>query len=395
MYQKPLPVKLDYDNLKVHFGKAEISVFTRLKGVKGNYHLINEVLYGANMVCTDPKKVYADFTEEVGITPKAAIKVINNVGWKIIAGDFTSAQIFKWCYPRGVKRQINQHSVTTLHNMKDVVKQMLLDGQENLIPIVLRSAMTPKQIKDSLQKHEWKQLTKISFTKAQYLSNAVTINKLYDLGKYLDLNLSYLANCSHQLLDKDYPHLVINRLSKQGRCLTNRDKIYDISRIVADTTMIAEEIGYTVNPNWSLKRWHEEHTIVTRKRRSREFSEAPIQKGVYLHLPREITSEKGDKATLLESPLSVALEGDSMGHCVAGYVSRCVKGEYAVYHTELSDGTIGTLGCNVYDLPVPVGSSSQQQLRYQQCYGKYNARIDTEFARYVVEQANKTLLEKE
>ena len=394
MYEKPLPVKLDYDNLKVHFGKAEISAFTRLKGVKGSYHLINEVLYGASMVCTDPKKVYSDFTKEVGITPKAAIKVINNLGWKVIAGDFTSAQIFKWCYPRGIRRQINQHSVTTLHKMKDVIKQMLLDGQENLIPIVLRSTMTPKQIKDSLQKHEWKHLTKISFTKAQYLSYSVGINNLYDLGKYLDLNLGYLVNNSQNLLSNRTPHLIINKLARQARCLSHPDKVHDILRIVEDTMMIAEEIGYTVNPNWSLKRWNEEHTIVTRKRRAKEFPETPIKKGVYLQLPREIMSDTGDKAVLLDSPLAVALEGDNMGHCVAGYANRCARGEYAVYHLVLADGTVGTLGCNVVGLAVPVGSDPKEELRYQQCYGKYNYRINTDFARHVVEQANKALLDK-
>jgi hypothetical protein len=234
-----------------------------------------------------------------------------------------------------------------------------------------------------------KKLTKISFTKAQYLSNAVSVGELYELGKYLDLNLGYLTNYSQSLLNNRTPHLVINRLARHSKCLTNPDKVHDILRIVEDTTMIADEIGYTVNHDWSLKRWQEEHNIVTRKRRAQEFSDKPIERGVYPNLLREVVSDKGDRATLLENPLALALEGDNMGHCVAGYASRCVRGEYVVYHILLGDGTIGTLGCVVYGDE----ATKTEQLRYQQCYGKYNDRINTEFAMYVVEQVNKALLE--
>ena len=384
MYRKPLPVELDTESLKITFGKASISAFTRLKGVKGNYHLINEIMYGKGMLCTDLKKLYKDFSEEIGITPKAAVGVINNLGWKVIAGDFTSAQVFKWCYPRGCKRQISQHSVTTMHRMKDTLKQMLEDGQENLIPLVLKTEMTPKQIKDSLSKASWKRLTKVSFTKAQYISRAVNGKYVTKIPEYLELNTSYLANVNNLL--SNVPHLVVNRLAKQRRCLTDADKIYDMARIVQDTMMIAEEIGYDVNPNWSWKRWSEEHTIVTRKRRAKEFSDKEILVGIYANLHREVVSEIGDKATLLTTALSVALEGDEMGHCVAGYARRCIKGEYVVYHLHLADGTVGTLGCTVE------GTDKCPQLRYQQCYGKYNARIDTTFARQVIEQVNNHLV---
>lgn len=150
--------------------------------------------------------------------------------------------------------------------------------------------------------------------------------------------------------------------------------------------MIAEEVGYEVNLNWSWKRWSEEHTIVTRKRRAKEFSNKEILIGVYANLHKEVISEVGDKATLLTTALSVALEGDEMGHCVAGYARRCLKGEYVVYHLQLVDGTIGTLGCTVE------GTDKCPQLRYQQCYGKYNDRIDTTFARKVIEQVNNHLV---
>lgn len=384
MHRKPLPVELNYEDLEITFGKVTLSAFTRLNGVKDNYHLINEILYGANMVCTDPKKVYTEFTQTIGITPKAAVGVINNLGWKVIVGDFTSAQVFKWCYPRGCKRQISKHSVITMHRMKDTLKQMLRDGQENLIPLVLKTEMTPKQIKDSLPKAYWKRLTKISFTKAQYISRGVNGKDVTRIPDYLELNTSYLANVKNIL--SDVPHLVVNRLAKQRRCLTDVGRIHDTARIVRDTMMMAEEIMYKTNPDWSWKRWQEEHTIVTRKRRAAEFCDKEILVGVYRYLHREVLSELGDKATLLTSALDVALEGDAMGHCVAGYSRGCTRGEYVVYHIELTDGTVGTLGCTV------VGTDKCPQLRYQQCYGKYNERIDTNFARQVIEKVNNHLI---
>lgn len=383
MHRKPLPVELNYEDLKITFGKVTLSAFTRLKGVKGNYHLINQILYGADMVCTNPKRVYTEFTQTIGITPKAAIGVINNLGWKIIVGDFTSAQIFKWCYPRGIKRQISKPSVIALHKMKWAVNQMVEDGQENLIPLVLSTEMTPKQIKDSLPRASWKKLTRISFTTAQYISRSISTKNVSRLSEYIELSSSYLANVN---LISGMPHKVINKLAKQQKCLCDVDKICHISSVVEDTMMMAEEIMYKTNPDWSWKRWQEEHTIVTRKRRAAEFCDKEILVGVYRYLHREVLSELGDKATLLTSALDVALEGDVMGHCVAGYARGCTRGEYVVYHIELTDGTVGTLGCTV------VGTDKCPQLRYQQCYGKYNERIDTNFARQVIEKVNNYLI---
>jgi hypothetical protein len=384
MYQKSLPVGLDYNNFEVYFGKAKVSAFARLKsGVKDNYHLINEILYGQNIVCTDPKKVYTEFTKEVGVTPKTAINVINDLGWKVIAGDFTSAQIFKWCYPRGCKRQLSKTAVHTLHKMKDTIKQMLTDGQENLIPIVLNSQMTPKEIKDSLQKHQWKKLTKVSFTKAQYISRTIQPLSLGNLGDCVELSPSYLQMFSG-LFEVTGLHKIVNNLAGEARCLSSPDKVLKIHNTVRDTIMMAGAIGYPINQNWSLRRWEEEHKIVARKRRVGNFSDKVITVGIYPQLPKEIVSGTGDKAVLLDNPLSVALEGDMMGHCVAGYAGRCATGDYVVYHLTLSNGTEGTLGCTV----VHQYGKPAHRLLYQQCYGKYNDPIDKTFARWVIDQVN-------
>lgn len=388
MSTKTLPVELDYSTFNIKFGKAKISAFNRFKGVKPNYFLLNKILYGNNMVCTNPKTLYQEFTKEIGITPKAAIKMINNLGWKVIAGEFTSSQIFKYCYPRGVKRQLSQTLLYNLHSMKDTVNQALSDGQENLIPILLKVRMTPKEIKDAVGNTTWRKLTKISYTKAQYLSTFLSEGKVHSIENYIDLSTSYMANAKR--LSTNIPHKVINRIALEERCLTKADNVYDIARLVCDTNMMAEELGYTVNPNWSWKRWQEEHKIITRKRRAREFSDKEITEGVYKNLIKEVKSKDGDKATLLTNPLAVAEEGDNMGHCVAGYSEKCAKGGYVVYHLELQDGTVGTLGCEVLS---PTGTDGYYQLTYQQCYGKYNKRIDTAFAREVIQLNNNLFIE--
>jgi hypothetical protein len=386
MERKLLPIDLNYNDFSIIFGKAKISAFTRLKGVKSSYHLINEILHGKGIICKDPKRLYKEFTQDIGITPKAAIKMINNLGWKVIVGDFTSSQVFKYCYPRGYKRQLNQTLVGNLHSMKDVVKQALSDGQENLLPLVLKLGMSPKEIKDSVSRATWKHLTKVSFTKAQYIGRALSRDRVCSIDYYLGLNLSYMANIEN--FDKSLPHHTINRLAREERCLTDTGRVYDITRVVEDTMMLAEEVGYKTNPNWSWKRWQEEHKIVTRKHRAREFSDEEITKGVYQHLLPHVTSKYGDKATLLTTPLTIAMEGDQMGHCVAGYARDCLQGSYVVYHLELRDGTVGTLGC--YVLPTVTGG---YQLNFQQCYGKYNDRISTEFAREVIKLNNNNLLD--
>jgi len=390
MQRKPLPIEIDHENLIITFGKAKISVFHKLRTPKKEYHLINEAIYGSNMVCTNPKKVYEEFTKEFDITPKAAIGLLKNLGWKIIAGDFTSAQIFKYCYPRSPKRQIDPTKVKTLHQMKDVVKQALADNQENLVPLILSTGMSPKQIKDSISKSCWKALLKTSYTKVQLLSRGRTNEKhLQTLETDLSLSTSYIEYCgvlSHRSLD----HITINRLCKERRKLSDYRFIDDTASLVKDTVMIAEQIGYTVNPKWSYNRWKEEHQIVSRKLRAKEFSDEKITKGVYSKLPKEVVVGE-NKATLLDSCLAVAFEGDNMGHCVGGYARSCLTGNYVVYHLTLEDGTEATLGCNV----VTSTDDKQHFLSYQQCYGKYNARVDTTFARSLIEGINSQYLKEE
>lgn len=385
MERKPLPIKLNQQALTFSFGKAEFNAFTRLKSPKSSYFHLNEILYGSNMVKHDRKAFYKEFTQELDITPSAAVKVINNLGWKLIAGDFTSEQIFKWCYPRGAKRQLNQTKVITLHRMKEVIKQALADGQENLIPFILSTCATPKEIKDLVGRSTWKKIIHNSFT----LNNKIS---KYFCHKQSLTQVSRLVDCSSSIIEhfgsgnETYCEIlnVVNKICKEQRILTKYEKCKSVYDLVKDTIELGGEIGYPVNLQWSYKRFKEEHDIVVRKYREKDYSSKIITEGIYKKLPLEYQFED-NKATLLRSALDIAVEGSSMGHCVAGYAGRSATGQYVVYHLVLNDGTEGTLGCTVL---TSSDNAEHKVLSYQQCYGKYNKRIDNTFAKQLIEHIN-------
>lgn len=109
--------------------------------------------------------------------------------------------------------------------------------------------------------------------------------------------------------------------------------------------------------------------------------------GIYKHLPKQLEMD-GNKTTLLNSHLQVANEGTKMRHCVVLYGDRCASGNYVVYHLVLKDGTEGTLGCVVLSIAEKELMGDTYSVAYQQCYGYCNERIDTTFARSVINTIN-------
>ena len=135
--------------------------------------------------------------------------------------------------------------------------------------------------------------------------------------------------------------------------LTGRvDELYKLKNIIQDTYSMAEQLGLKVNPKWSLNRFKEQHDLFSREILRKEYSEEPIDIGIYKNIKANVEHE-GYKFELLESPLKVRQEGDKMRHCVGSYAKRCAKGEYVVYHVTSPEGVESTLGCAIFEPDFP------------------------------------------
>lgn len=383
VYDKPLDIELFPETLEFRFGGAKISAFTRFKNPQKHLNTLQEIMGeglnskinkdGKLVVDGQPyiKVFYKTFTDTMGITPRAALKVMNSVGWKVIVEGFTNEQIFKYCYLRGYKRVLSKCRVESLHKLAPVVKQALADGQENLVPLILQLEKSPKEIKDSVPKYIWKKVINSSYTKNEYLGRAVAV--CGGIGVYKEDNkavLGYatLRTSTLQCFDVGYKSLdklqLIEKLAVEKRVLSKPQDYRLLANKVFDTIHMAEQLGVQWNPKWKVKRWEEEHQRMSREIHAKRFSPDTITTGLYPRLPKEVVTPEG-KATLLQSALDVAVEGNKMNHCVGGYAERCRSGRYAVYHITTKDGEESTLGCNM----------DNHNISFNQHYGYGNSHV--------------------
>ncbi len=137
--------------------------------------------------------------------------------------------------------------------------------------------------------------------------------------------------------------------------------------IIAD----AVRMGVDLNPEWGLNRIRREHDEWVKRDRAKRYSAATFASAW--------TLEKGGySATLLTTPLEVAIEGGTMRHCVASYASYAQKGIYAVLRIDGKERA--TLGLNWTD-------SETNAWTLDQVYGVCNARVSEACRNFAIEVA--------
>lgn len=389
-WEYKLPIELDYENYNVVVNGYKISCFGKFDTtVKGGYLHLKTILYSPKC----GKEFYQEFNNTFGVTPKRALRIINKLRWKVLLGEggwLSPKQIFKYCYFGTYKRALCRDTLGFLHEYKDKINQCLLDNQENLVPIIINTGKTPEELKKSLGKSVWKKIANNSFSKNKLLIECYGESGLQPSRvnlAYSTLKLFY-GRCEGEYVE------ICDRLARQARVLSKKKEYQEIRDIVNDTIDMAEQLEVEINPNWSLNRWREEHDNFSRQLLTQEYSTEKFTKTLYPKLLPEISLD-GCTAKLLLSPFEVALEGQTMHHCVASYAYTCERGDYAVYHVTDSKGNVSTLGCNIKSdiQPVFVGYSledtsdqsmaTRYHLQKQQHYGRHNSKVTDEAREFV------------
>lgn len=389
-WEYKLPIELDYENYTVVVNGLKISCFGVFDtNVKSGYWYLKAILPSEKQ----GKDFYIEFNNTFGVTPKRALRIINKLRWKVLLGEgewLSSKQIFKYCYSGTYKRSLCRDTLGFLHEYKDKINQCLSDNQENLVPIIAYTGKTPEELKKSLGKSIWKKVANNSFSKNKLLIECYGESGLQSsrVGlAYSTLKLFYGRNGGEYVE-------ICDKLARQHKVLSKKKEYQEIRDIVMDTIDMAEQLEVEINPNWSLKRWKEEHDNFSRQLLTQEYSTEKFTKTLYPKLLPEINLD-GCTAKLLLSPFEVALEGQTMHHCVAGYAYSCERGQYAVYHVTDSKGNVSTLGCNIRSdvQPLFVGYlledtsdpsiAMEYHLKYQQHYGRHNSQATEESKEFV------------
>ena len=258
--------------------------------------------------------------------------------------------------------------VTSAVNNNHLVQQAVKDKTLNLLPLMLRKQMDTQQLKALYGKGLWKKLANTSKSRMKLLAPLID-----ESPEWADMRTCILYEVDGRAGWDGRETIAARVAPKAGT-------YYATYHLVTDTARMASQVGEEVNPNWSLKRWNEEHDrltkeIMTKKYSSRDFTEV-------------VTYEEGPYTfTLLTNQRDIAIEGSLMRHCVGSYAMAAERGSYAVFRVEGKERA--TLG-----LRKPSGMGSMalgMGLCFDQCYGQCNARVSDELgvaAHKIVERHN-------
>lgn len=246
----------------------------------------------------------------------------------------------------------NPQLVNTAAYYNHLVQQAVRDNTLNLLPLMLHKKMDTQQLKAHYGKGLWKRLANTSKSRMRYLSVLIDDNP-----EWADIRTCILSQTRVALFNSD-KGLIAAKIAPKG------DMYSATCHMVNDTLRMARQMGVITNPNWSYKRWQEEHDNLSKAILTRSYSDTPFTEVV--------TYEEGPYTfTLLNNRRDIALEGSTMRHCVGSYAEKAARGGYAVFKVEGKERA--TLGLHKHHSLVD-GTS----MRFDQCYGFGNSRCSDE-----------------
>lgn len=295
----------------------------------------------------------------------------------------------------------NTDLLNRIYEVKDKLLPVHQDGLNNLLPLVYKLNRTPQELRKEL-KSGWKVLAKNSLNKNKKLIRCVRNGALdftHDDENYraemvektisqLTLNLP-TSLIQYQYLGYSHEALKYAEYNLRGKW-NDKKFMYDELRMFQDTMRMSEQLGEKVNPKWTPRRMKEEHDRMSKEITARKYSKDKFESTK--NIPVKSLKLGDYTATLLESAFDIADEGDSMGHCVAGYADSVRTSNYLVYSVTKDGKRSSTVGITNY---VKHESYKGPKYSLQQQYGKYNASVkdmdEQKLGQMIVEELNKAL----
>ena len=349
------------------------------------------------------KEVCKQFFSNHGVTPTYVRKRINAFMKERV---FDAAPNCNKLMFKGAKSGVG--TVWDRFEYEEIAAQCKQDGIENVIPAVVKFGMTPQELKKELGKLTWKKICKNSYTKNRIIFHSTKNLKNVCFEDFVEVPFT-LAKSSYTYWHKDiwkymknsglpmkafvkgkmygYPDIAISSNKEQQQ---EAKKIVDI---YMDTFRMSQRLNQPFNPEWSVRRMHEEHERLMQMQRDmlrkQEAASNSVRFDEFQKLP--VVEHNGVVATPLLTRAEVIAEGEMMRHCVGGYASLCAKGTYVVYSLH-KDGQRTTLGISRHKTTHEKANHAFNYILNQH-YGKCNEQVkDNDFietAQKVIQELNK------
>jgi hypothetical protein len=261
--------------------------------------------------------------------------------------------------------KIKAQSLSSIRKNLGVVEQVYNDGLHNILPIVARTGKTPSELKAEL-KGKWKVIAKNSNNKNRYLAKFP--EQFY--GDVCDLPTTVLKNRSlhYQVVPDELRYIAMHYKGSWS----NKKVVSDAGHLFRDTKRMADQLGLHVDVRWTPRRMKEEHDKMFSELNARRYPKTQFESTKNI-LVKEFNAGEYS-AHLLESAFDIAEEGNSMGHCVAGYSGSVRDGEYLVYSVRKGGERSSTLGIHIGEW----GKDKTPYYMFNQHYAKYNRRVTDE-----------------
>lgn len=262
-------------------------------------------------------------------------KIAHGISCKHMYSDIPQQVFRRLCFNM---HGISWERVQKVRSCLTIINQALLDGQDNLLPILVHEQKSPEQIKHLYGKGLWKRICKNSFTRNKLIVEGVTVRGMTSVE-----SISYRNTLRSSLLylhvDNKEQAQVMNtvcagKYGDTGYCNRNMRLVRDTQRLV----------GERFSTKWSLDKIKQEHDatideINARRNRIEETKQYEFPK----HFPLSV--QDGDlSAKLITSSDDLYQEGKTMHHCVSCYHSSVVGGDYCVYSICKQDKRYSTVG---------------------------------------------------
>jgi len=335
------------------------------------------------------------YKKALGGNPKTYVREFQACMFKAFIPEDLKVFVHNFCRT-GMKREWLPKSVTNVPAKADTIRQMIKDGQQNIIPFALLSEGTTFNVSDfrnEVGKSVWKQLLKNSISRnfliCENLSKikAGTPSQELTLPELLEYPSTILKRRNKQL--GKYP-LEAVMLMKKDRVLTKKDCHIKYVQTISDTKHMYRQLNKGLPKQaskWTLGKWEEKHEWCIQQINLMKYSKDIF--GWIKNLHKEFQSDTGFTATILDNAFSIRTEGDIMKHCVGSYSDRSKEGKYLVVSIkDENNKNYSTLGCFIQEEENgALGATFNQH--YRHCNQWVKDEDVNAFAHWLVLQINK------
>ena len=300
-------------------------------------------------------------------------------------------------YGRRKGQSVYFPAVTKIFKHKTVLTQALEDNQTNILPLILSTGLSPKEMKELYGKGLWKSLAKNSHHRNRQISKVVDKISLSEFAEEVKTFNSNFFEIFASVVKRRRREEVKNILRyMKSWSVAHIKRLGPLERtvtILGDSFLMAQRLEQKIPNNLlnSLDILFDFHDNLSQ--REREAWQIKRDKGRMFDLsdswiPKESSYEYANAVAILTTE-QLDKEGKIMHHCVAGYAYHVTSGQYLVYH--LSDGKEeATLGVQLVNNNVWVC-----QQMYRECNQTVDSPVLKQLAVKLIKEINEAYRERE